>query len=179
MSYDSAARMNAKIHVSSWGRLAIGSLLTYMIKTRRLWTVNNGHHMTMDSQQWTLKINMQSAMVVKEPWVFSNGHEMMVYSQQWSSTGNGSQQWSSKNYGLSSMFIKYLRTVWFCNDHLRTMDSQQWSSKDGEPSPIVIKYGVQSVMIISNDEQSTMVVKGRQTIINEQQRTTDSQQLLS
>jgi hypothetical protein len=59
------------------------------------------------------------------------------------------------------------------------MDSQQWSSKDGEPSPIVIKYGVQSVMIISNDEQSTMVVKGRQTIINEQQRTTDSQQLLS
>jgi hypothetical protein len=48
------------------------------------------------------------------------------------------------------------------------MDSQQWSSKDGGPSPIVIKYGVQSVIIISNDEQSTMVVKGRQTIINEQ-----------
>lgn len=104
----------------------------------------------------------------------------MVPSQQWSSTGNGSQQWSSKNCGLSSMFIKYLRTVEFCsNDHLRTMDSQQWSSKDGGPSPIVIKYGVQSTMIISNDEQSTMVVKGRQIIINEQQRTTDSQQLLS
>jgi len=38
-----------------------------MIKTKRLWTDYNGHQMTMDSQHWTLKINMQSAMVVKEP----------------------------------------------------------------------------------------------------------------
>jgi hypothetical protein len=79
MSYDSAARMNAKIHVSSWGRLAIGSLLTYMIKTRRLWTVNNGHHMTMDSQQWTLKINMQSVKVTPRTWFIKHAYFRSFY----------------------------------------------------------------------------------------------------